>query len=227
MKKGRKKRRVLLKKEIIINNVIKGYMLNLSEGGIYIYTQAEFIPHVLLDLSFTINSEKITAKGIVQHTKPGIGIGVRFHKISQDHFMCIKQFLECQPDVISEESNVKRILIVDENHQSRSIYRNRLLGEGFDAVEAANGTEALKKLQEIHFDLVIIDLWMEGIDGFKILQLMKINPVLAKTPVMILSARSTPSDFEKAVALGAKDYLVKMTTTPIKLAEKVKKILGV
>ena len=222
----RKKRRILLKKEISLNNIIKGYILDISEGGMYIYTQAEFIPNAVLNLNFTINGEEIKVKGSVLHTEPGVGIGIKFLNLPPEDFSYIKKFLQCQPDVITEEPGIKKILLVDDNAQSRSIYRDRLLGEGFDAIEAANGAEALKKLQEIKFDLVIIDIWMEGIDGFKILQLMKVNPVLRKTPVIILSARSTHADLEKAIALGAKDYLIKMTTTPVKLAEKVKKILG-
>jgi CheY-like chemotaxis protein len=67
---------------------------------------------------------------------------------------------------------------------------------------------------------------MDGIDGFKVLQLMQMNPDLKTIPVLILSARSVPADVEKAMGLGARDYLLKMTTTPIKLSEKVKEILG-
>ena len=99
------------------------------------------------------------------------------------------------------------------------------MSDGFTAVEARNGTEALKKLQETKFDLVILEIWTEGIDGFKILQLMKINPELRDIPVIVLSARSTPADLDKAMVLGAKDYLVKMVTSPVKLSEKVKSTL--
>ena len=99
------------------------------------------------------------------------------------------------------------------------------MSDGFTAVEARNGTEALKKLQETKFDLVVLEIWTEGLDGFKILQLMKINPELRDIPVIVLSARSTPADLDKAMVLGAKDYLVKMVTSPVKLSEKVKSTL--
>ncbi len=224
--KGRKKRRVLLKQEVIINDIISGHILDLSDGGMYIHTQAEFIHGAKLDLSFAINGRHIKARAAVQHTQPGVGIGIKFLNLPPDDFSYIKKFLECQPDIVMEDTGAKKILLVDDNTQSRCIYRNRLLGEGFNTVEASNGSEALKRLRETKFDLVVLDIWMEGIDGFKILQLMKVNPALKDIPVVILSARSTPADFEKAIALGAKDYLVKMTTTPIRLAEKVRRILG-
>ncbi len=223
---SRKKRRILLQKKVTINDIIKGYILDLSNGGMYIHTQAEFTPGIKLDLGFVIDNKQVTVKAAVKHIHPGIGIGVKFLDLSQEASFSIRKFLESQPDIITEDAQVKKILLVDDNAQSRSIYRNRLLGEGFDTVEASNGYDALKKLQETKFDLLILDLWMEGIDGFKILQLMKINPTLKDIPVIVLSARSTSADLEKAVALGARDYLTKMTTTPLKLADRVKKILG-
>lgn len=245
--KGRKERRVLLQKEVLINDIIKGYILDLSVGGMYIYTQAEFIRGATLELSFSIKEKHIKTlpslpvppdaiigikekhiktTAIVQYKIPGVGIGIKFLNLSLDNFSCIKRFLECQPDIITEENaGGKKILLVDDNPQSRGTYRNRLLGEGLHVIEASNGLEAVKRLWEINFDLVVLDLCMEGIDGFKILQIMKVNPELKEIPVIILSTKSTSSDLEKAMLLGAKDYLVKMTTPPLKLAEKIKKIL--
>ncbi len=223
--KHRKKRRVALIKEVKINDIITAHILDISEGGMYIYTEAEFIPGARLALSFTLDGKKILTKVAIQHICTDFGIGVKFTNISPDDLMHIKNFLRYQPDIVSDETEIKRILLVDDNQQSRSIYRNRLLGEGFTTIEALNGIDALKKITETKFDLVIIDTWMEGIDGFKFLQIMRLNPSYKITPVIILSARSTPADFEKAIGLGANDYLVKMTTTPIKLADRVKKIL--
>jgi two-component system chemotaxis family response regulator WspR len=92
--------------------------------------------------------------------------------------------------------------------------------------EASNYLEAVKLLQESKPDIVVLDLWQEGMDGLNILQLMQINPDLRIIPVLILSTRNVATDVEKAMALGAKDYLLKMTTTPIKLSEKIRAISG-
>jgi len=217
---------ILLKKEVIINDIIKGYISDISEIGMYIHAQVEFLPAAILDLSFTINENQIKVKGFVQHIQPGVGTEIIFLNLLQDDLSHIKKFLHLQSAQLEKKSAVKKILLVDDNTQVRSAYRNKLLEGDFNVIEAQSGTEAFMRLQETNFDLVVLDLWMEGIDGFKILQLMKVNPVLKNIPVVILSARSTHADLEKAIALGAKDYLIKMTTTPLKLAEKVKKILG-
>jgi CheY-like chemotaxis protein len=221
----RKKQRVMLEKEIIINNIIKGHILDISEGGMYVHTQAEFIPKSVLDLKFSLCDKQVTVKGAVQHVEEGVGIGIKFINLSVEDYTCIKGVLHNGSQVKAKETGAKKILIVDDHEQSRTMYRTKLISEGYSTTEALNGTEAFKKLQETRFDLVILEVWVEGLDGFKILQIMKINPLMKDIPVLILSARSTPADSQKAITLGARDYLVKMTTTPAKLAEKVKSIL--
>jgi CheY-like chemotaxis protein len=223
--KNRKKDRVLLQKEIVINDIIKAYMLDISEGGIFIHTMAEFIPGARVDLSFTLLDRPIKVRGTVQHLQPGVGIGVKFLNLSIDDLSFIHESLRSRPSVMPGEQKTKKILLVDDNAQTRTLYRSKLLSDGFTIVEARNGTEALKKLQETKVDLIIFEIWMEGIDGFKFLQVMKINPELRDIPAVVLSARSTPADLDKAMTLGAKDYLVKMFTSPVKLSEKVKGIL--
>lgn len=213
-------------KEIIINNAIKSHILDINEAGIYIHTQADFIQGAILDLSFAINKKQIKVKGIIQHIKPGVGIEILFLNLLPDDLAYIKNFLSLRSNLAAKESSARKILLVDDSAQQRVAYRNKLIEERFIVTEAQSGTEAFMRLQETKFDLVILDLWIEGIDGFKILHIMKVNPVLKEIPVIILSARSTPDDIKKAMALGATDYLVKMTATPVKLAEKVKEIFS-
>lgn len=223
----RKGERVLTKRDVIINDSIKAYALDISEGGMYIHTQAEFIRGAILELNFDVIDGPIKVKAKVQHTQLGVGIGVKFIGLSQEDLIRIKRLLErlqhVSPAMVSGK---KKVLLVNDDAQSRAVYKTRLFQDGFTVIEASNGLEALKLLQELRPDIVILDLWMDGIDGFKVLQLMQINPDLKIIPVLILSARSVPADVEKAMGLGARDYLLKMTTTPIKLSEKVKEILG-
>ncbi len=224
----RGKKRILVHLEVVINGILKATALDISEGGMYIHTPADFIKGALLDIRVDIEGTPVTLRAAVRHSQSGIGMGVRFVDLSPQMSRLIKGVIDRGPSrsVKEEQQAARRILLVDDNAQSRAIYRNKLNLEGFAVTDAANGVEALKYLHEIKFDVVILDLWMEGIDGFKVLQLMKLNPILKDIPVVILSARSVPADVQRAVDLGAKDYLPKMTTTPIKLAGKVKEILA-
>lgn len=221
MKEQREKKRVLIQESVLINGIIKANALDISEEGMYISTQAEFVSGAVLELSFRLKDKDLRLKALVQHIQPGIGMGVRFLNLSPETYSVIRSFVEEAAEVAMKPRE-RVILLVDDSTQSRAIYRNKLTLDGFTVIEASDGIEALKSLQENKPDLVILDLWMEGIDGFKLLQLMNLNPDLKNIPVLILSARSVPGDIQKALALGAKDFLPKMTTTPLKLSERVK-----
>lgn len=225
---GREKERVLIQKDVVINSVIKACALDISEGGMYIHTQAEFIEGSSLELDFDIDGTSVHMKAVIQNTQPGIGIGVRFVNATPEIVTQIRRFVQQAPVVPAreEKSPGKNILLVDDSAKSRLMYRSKLNLEGYTVTEASNGVEALKYLHEIKPDLVVLDLWMEGIDGFKVMQLMKLNSKLRDIPVIVLSARSVPADIQRAIDLGARDYMPKMTTTPIKLAEKVKEIFS-
>lgn len=225
---SRTKERVLMMKEVVINGIIKANILDMSDGGMYVHTQAEFIKGAALELKFEIGRTPVTINAVVQHAEPGMGIGVRFKNLSPENARLIKKFIISSPLVpeIEGVATEKKILIVDDNAQSRLIHLNKLGTEGFIVTEASNGTDALKKMQANKPNLVILELWMEGMDGYKLMQLMQLNPELKSIPILILSSRCAPTDVQKAVALGAVDYLPKITTSPIKLTEKVKEILA-
>jgi len=225
--RDRKVERVLIKKDVIINGSLKAQAFDISEGGMYIYTQAEFNSGDLLDLDFDVDGVPIKVKARVQHTQLGVGIGVKFSGLSHEESIKIKRLLERLQHVSPVEvSGKKKVLLIDNDVRSKSVYKMRLLRDDFTVFEASNYLEAVKLLQESKPDIVVLDLWQEGMDGLNILQLMQINPDLRIIPVLILSTRNVATDVEKAMALGAKDYLLKMTTTPIKLSEKIRAISG-
>lgn len=119
----------------------------------------------------------------------------------------------------------KRILLVDDNAQTRAINAARLRAAGFEVMEAGDGMECIKLLKTQPADLLILDLMMPVMDGFKVLQMVKLDPQTKNLPVIVLSGRGQPEEIEKALNLGASDFLVKMRTNPNILVEKVQKTL--
>ncbi len=120
----------------------------------------------------------------------------------------------------------KRILLVEDNAQSRSIGRAKLTEAGYDVTEAGDGVEALKALEAGVPDLILLDLMMPLMDGYKVLQMVKTNPRTRDVPVIILSGRGQAEEVSKGLKLGAADFLIKMRTTPKILLEKVETILA-
>ncbi len=119
-----------------------------------------------------------------------------------------------------------KILVVDDTQMYQTIYKTKLMSEGFEVKIAGNGAEAIRVLSGEAFDLVLLDLTMPLMDGFKVLQAIKENPKLSSTPVVVFSSRGQPQEIEKAVNLGANGYLVKSTTPPNEVVKKVKELLG-
>lgn len=225
--RDRKAERVFLKKDVTVNGNLKAQAFDISEGGMYIYTHTDFNPGSVIELSFDIDDEPVKMKAIVRHTQPGVGIGVKFIGLSNEDSVRIKSILQSLSHVsVAAVAGKKKVLLIDNDIRSKSVYKTRLLRDGFSVMDASNNTEAIKLLLESKPDIVVLDFWTEGIDGFNILQFMQTTPDLKKIPVLVLSARSVTADVEKAAQLGARDFLLKMTTTPIRLSEKIGDILG-
>ena len=124
-------------------------------------------------------------------------------------------------------SEKKKVLIVDDNDMTRRINKSKLMLDGFTVLEAIDGVEAIKILETKVPDVIVLDLHMEKMDGFKVLALLKGSPRWKDIPVIVFSARVTPLEIERAMSAGADEFLVKMTTSPAKLSERVKGILKV
>lgn len=119
-----------------------------------------------------------------------------------------------------------RILLIDDTKMIQQIYKNKLMLEGFYVRTADNGMEAIKILSEERPDLVLLDLTMPVMDGYKVLQVIKTNLKLSSIPVIIFSGKGQPEEIEKALSLGADGYLVKATTKPQDVVAHVKEMLN-
>ena len=116
----------------------------------------------------------------------------------------------------------KNILIVEDDKFLRELIVQKLIKEGYDAAEAIDGEEGIKKVKTAKPDLVLLDLILPGIDGFEVLTRMKEDPSLAQIPVIILSNLGQKDDVERGLKLGAVDYLIKAHFTPREIIDKIK-----
>ncbi len=99
-----------------------------------------------------------------------------------------------------------RILVVDDNQEIREIIHILLEGEGFQITEASEGTAALKLIEEIPFDLIILDIMMPGLNGYQTCLEIRKN---SNAPILFLSARTKDSDKTLGFSSGGDDYLAK------------------
>jgi two-component system phosphate regulon response regulator PhoB len=111
-----------------------------------------------------------------------------------------------------------RILIVEDEPAQRTILSYNLSREGYQAVEAADGDEALLIVQEQEFDLILLDWMLPGVSGIEICRRLKRGQKTKDIPVVMLSARSEDADKVRGLDTGADDYLSKPYSLPELLA---------
>lgn len=111
----------------------------------------------------------------------------------------------------------QQILIVDDELAIRMALKTAFAREGMTALEASCGSEALSLLSSQEFDLIVLDIMMQDIDGYSILQKLRSDGIM--TPVLMLSGRQEETDQVLGLGLGADDYLTK----PFHLAVLIQK----
>ncbi len=118
------------------------------------------------------------------------------------------------------------MLLVEDSKVTQQIYKNKLTLEQFQVLTADDGREAIKLCSREKPDIVLLDLMLPVMDGYKVLQVMKADPLLSNIPVVVFSAKAQPEDVEKALELGAAGFLIKAITTPKEVVEKIREILS-
>jgi len=105
-----------------------------------------------------------------------------------------------------------KVLVIENEAESRDIFLDTLEAEGFEAIAAENGRVGVLKAQEHLPDLVICDIVMPELDGYGVLTTLRQNPVTATIPFIFLSAKATKAEIRQGMDLGADDYLTKPST---------------
>ena len=120
---------------------------------------------------------------------------------------------------------MSKILIIEDDKFLRELLQVKLKKENFSVFVAVNGEEGIKKAQEEQPDLILLDLILPNIDGFEVLKRIRDNPAIAAIKVIVLSNLGQKEDVERALNLGAVDYLVKAHFTLDEIVKKAKKHL--
>lgn len=122
--------------------------------------------------------------------------------------------------------NKKKVVVVEDDEHISKVYEIKLAKENINAMVARDGEEAVVMINAEKPDLIILDLMVPKKDGFGVLEEIKKNIELAKIPVIILSNLGQKKDQDRALALGANEYLVKMDYSIQDIIDKVKGYLG-
>ncbi len=108
------------------------------------------------------------------------------------------------------DAESRHLLVVDDDDRIRGLLREYLARAGFRVSVAADAGQARRLVDQLAFDLLVLDVMMPGEDGFSFGKLLRARPgAVGRTPMLILTARGMPGDRIEGLALGADDYLAK------------------
>ena len=120
-----------------------------------------------------------------------------------------------------------KVLVVEDSPTMRQLIVFALKRiRGFQIVEANDGVDALKKLSADKFDLILTDINMPIMDGLKLVSMVRNDPNYKETPIIVITTEGATEDRERALALGANEYITKPIQT-MKILETVKKLMSV
>jgi two-component system sensor histidine kinase/response regulator len=108
-----------------------------------------------------------------------------------------------------EKQRKQLILVVEDKPESMFRVCNILQEEGYRLAMAENGRQALEMVPEARPDLILLDIWMEGIDGWEVCEQLKKNPKTKDIPIIFLTARVETDDKVRGFKIGAVDYITK------------------
>ena len=103
----------------------------------------------------------------------------------------------------------KKILLVEDEVDLVKAIELRLTKEGFDVITSLDGEDALKKARRENPDLLILDLMLPKIDGYKVCRLLKFDQKYKNVPVIMLTARVEERDRNLGMEMGADEYITK------------------
>ena len=117
-----------------------------------------------------------------------------------------------------KEDKIIKVLLVDDEKGYINVLSNRLSKRSINATKAFSGTQAIQILRKNDFDVVVLDLKMEDMDGIEVLKIMK--KMAPEVPVIFLTGHGSQEAAREGIAFGAFDYLTK----PCELSQLIEKI---
>jgi DNA-binding response OmpR family regulator len=119
-----------------------------------------------------------------------------------------------------------KILIIEDEEALVNVLEKKLLYEDYEVSIAHDGQEGMNKIKTTNPDLILLDIVMPKMNGFEVLENLKKDKKISSIPVIVLSNSGYSVDLDKALDLGAADYLVKAEFNLDEVAEKIEKTIG-
>ena len=118
----------------------------------------------------------------------------------------------------------KKILLVEDESVLLNMVKMRLEANNYEVISAFDGQEGLEKARKERPDLIILDLMLPKLDGYKVCRMLKFDEKYKKIPIIMFTARAQQSDEEMGFEVGANAYITKPFEPQVLLA-KIKELI--
>jgi CheY-like chemotaxis protein len=118
-----------------------------------------------------------------------------------------------------------KVLLIDDDDSKREMYAEIFSDAGFDVMEARDGVDGLDIATKEIPNVIFTGIIMPRMDGFTLMEALRKNVSTANIPVIIHSHMGREEDQQRANMLGAKDFVVRGMTSPVKVVEKIKNLV--
>ena len=117
-----------------------------------------------------------------------------------------------------------RVLVVDDDAPIRLLCRVNLETEGMEVLEAEDGQEGLEKARSVRPDVVLLDVMLPQLDGWRVAEALLADPRTDQIPIVFLTARAELRDRARGLEIGGVDYITK-PFNPVELADSIRGLL--
>jgi CheY-like chemotaxis protein len=124
-----------------------------------------------------------------------------------------------------EKQGAAMVLLIEDDPLLTKMYKAKFTTEGFNVLVAQDGEEGLKMALENSPDMILLDIMMPKLSGLDLLGKLREDPKGKDIPVIVLTNLTQQKEAQKALDLGAKEFMVKANLTPSQVVEKIKKYL--
>ena len=181
----RKYKRIPYNETLLVNNSLEVICHDISEGGLFIQLNRSLLPGSIVSITFPGKVKKFMA--VVQAVPETGGLGLMFTDMDEVRKAEMRELLEMAETANSLKGTKPLVLMVEDSSSVRKMNKTLLIREGFSVLEAADGMDALRLLGTEKPNVVLLDLHMEKMDGYKVLAYLNQNEKLKDIRVSVFS----------------------------------------
>jgi CheY-like chemotaxis protein len=215
-KERRRFKRFPFREDVVVDGTKMCSTMDISEGGLYISTIQAYDKGSVIEVTIPFKDEKVTVKARVQHCQPGIGLGVRFIELDDKQKKIIRQIISSFVKKPDKPPKPKSILIADDSEALLAYLPIVLQRMGYNRVILAkDGQTALKLINALKPDVLLLDIMMPQMDGVELLRHIRSDKQIVNIPAIMLTTVSDKEKYEECKKIGCFGYIAK----PVKVTE--------